>query len=186
MPPEEKAKFVTLAMQRFVEFFGALGPRWGLDASACRIHAYLYLIGRQASATEIAEALGLAEAVVAEALAYLAGYRMVQPAAQSLWQTDGDPWDMLLRGFEERRRREIGPALATLRECHRHALADRANDRAVGMRIGNLLSLVEDLAVLDAQARRLSPRLLRGILGVSSRATRLLDRAFGGKKEERP
>jgi hypothetical protein len=93
-----------------------------------------------------------------------------------------EPWDMLLSGLEERRRREIGPALATLRDCHRAALDDSANDRGMSLRISRLLTLVEDLAALDGQARRLSPRLLRGIVGMSGRAARLADRAFRPSK----
>lgn len=170
------------AVQSFVEYFGALGPRWGLDADACRVHAFLYLLGRPASDREIAPALGLDEAHLGEALSYLAGYRMVDQTGPSLWQTGGDPWDMLLSGLEERRRREIGPALTTLRDCHRAALDDSASDRSISLRIGKLLTLVEDLAALDNQARRLSPQFVRGIVGISGRAARLVDRAFGPRK----
>jgi DNA-binding transcriptional regulator GbsR (MarR family) len=177
---------VTPAIRNFIEFFGALGPRWGLDANGCRVHAYLYLMSRGIAEAEMAEALGLAKTDVANALAYLHGYRMVERAGPSLWQTGSDPWNMLLSGLEERRRREIGPALAVLRDCQARALADGDTDRAVGMRIGKLLALVEDLAAIDAQARRLSPQLLRGIVGVSGRAARFIDRAFGTKKGEKP
>jgi DNA-binding transcriptional regulator GbsR (MarR family) len=171
-------------MQGFVEYFGALGPRWGLDGQACRVHAYLYLLGRPTSDREIARALNLDETCINEALSYLVGYRMVDQPSTSLWQTGGDPWDMLLSALEERRRREIGPALTTLRECHRAALDDSANDRTVSLRIGKLLALVEDLATLDNQTRRFSPRLLRGLLGISGRAARLVDRAVGHRKGE--
>jgi len=170
------------AVESFVAFFGALGPRWGLEADACRVHAYLYLLGRAVSEREIGPALALDEAGLGKALSYLAEYHMADQTSPSLWRTGNDPWDMLLGGLEERRRREIGPALATLRDCHHAAVADRAADPGVGQRIGKLLVLVEDLAVIDSQARRLSPQLLRGILGISSRAARLVDRTFGPRK----
>jgi hypothetical protein len=31
----------TPAMQRFIGHFGALGPRWGIEADTCRAHALL-------------------------------------------------------------------------------------------------------------------------------------------------
>jgi DNA-binding transcriptional regulator GbsR (MarR family) len=37
------------AMQRFIGHFGALGPRWGIEADTCRAHALLYLAGAPTS-----------------------------------------------------------------------------------------------------------------------------------------
>ncbi len=172
---------LSQAVHSFVEYFAALGPRWGLDADACRVHAYLYLLGRAAADQEIASALGFDGIRVNAALAYLAEFRMIDQTG-SLWLTGGDPWDMLVRGLEERRRREIGPALSTLRTSYRTAADDASGDPGIQLRIGKLLTLVEDLAALDGQARRLPPALLRGIVGMSGRAARLVDRAFGSRK----
>ena len=40
-------------------------------------------------------------------------------------------------------------------------------------------SLVEDLAAIDMQARRLSPQRLRQLVGIGGRAARFIDRTFG-------
>lgn len=166
------------AVARFVDYFGALGQRWGLPAEACRVHAYLYLVARPVPESDLAAALRLDAAAFRDALAFLIEYRMVDRQAPASWRTDGDPWDMLLRGLEQRRQRELPAALSTLRDCHREALAEKAAGRSVAGQIGKVLELVEDLAALDAQAQRLSPRLLRGLVGISGRAARLADRAF--------
>lgn len=79
---------------------------------------------------------------------------------------------MLVAGLSRRREQEVGPALATLRECHREA---RPQDPALAARIAKLLTLAEDIAAVDAQASRISPRLMRSVLGLSSRAARLLN-----------
>lgn len=170
------------AMHRFIEFFGELGPRWGLEAVPCRVHAYLYLIARPAREDDIASVLQLDAAAVTTALAYLARWRMVTQNGPSLWQVGGDPWDMLMSGLEERRRDEIAPALSTLRECHASALRENAASPSVGRRIGTVLELVEDLAAIDVQARRLSPQFLRQMVGLSGRAARFMDRTFGGRR----
>jgi len=44
----------------------------------------------------------------------------------------------------------------------------------VQRQIARLLDLVEDIAAIDAQARRLSPATLRGLLGVGARISRLV------------
>jgi DNA-binding transcriptional regulator GbsR (MarR family) len=162
------------AIRGFVDYFGGLGARWGLPAEACRVHAFLYLAGSPADQAQIGDAIELSPDAVGEAIAFLVDYRMVQAAGPGAWATGDDPWEMLTSGLAERRRREVEPGLATLRECHRLAAQ---SDRGVALRIGKLLTLAEDLAALEMQARRVSPQVLRGLLGLSSRAARLLTRS---------
>jgi DNA-binding transcriptional regulator GbsR (MarR family) len=168
---------------RVVDFIAELGPRWGLPAEPCRVHAYLYLIDRAAAEVEICAALGIEAAACAAALAWLADMRLAAPVGTG-WRTDGDPWELLLRALEERRRRETAPALSLLRTCRREALSEPADEPAVAGQIGRLLELVEDLAAIDVQARRLSPRTLRQLVRFGGRAARFLDRSPG--RRERP
>jgi DNA-binding transcriptional regulator GbsR (MarR family) len=170
-------------MQRVVDFLADLGQRWGLPAEACRVHGYLYLVARPVGDEELGEALGLDAASVRGALAWLADYRLIERSADSWW-TASDPWDLMLRALEERRRREVEPALTILRECRDAALAEKRRDRVVGLQIGKLLALAEDLAAIDAQARRVSSRTLRQLVGFGGRAVRLLNRTLGRRGEE--
>jgi DNA-binding transcriptional regulator GbsR (MarR family) len=172
----------TSSMKTFIDYFGDLGARWGLDANACRVHAYLYLMARPAIATEIAEALAFDAASVDAALAYLAEWRMATPSGTDRWSVGADPWQMLFAGLEERRRRELAPALSTLRACRADAVRDETVAPAIRRRIGKVLDLVEDIAAIDLQARRLSPAVLRGLVGLSGRAARFMDRTLGGHK----
>lgn len=168
------------ATRSFVDYFGGLGPRWGLDAQACRVHAFLYLSGGRVTASVIADALGLKEDDVGAALRYLADWRVAEEIEKGKWQTGSEPWDMLFAGLEERRRREIGPALTTLTECYDEARKARV-DRAVLRRIGTVKALVEDLAELDTQVRRVPPRLLRAVVSVGGRAAWLAGRIRAGR-----
>jgi DNA-binding transcriptional regulator GbsR (MarR family) len=173
------------ATHRFIDYFGELGPRWGLPSDACRVHAHLYLVARPAAPEEITATLPIDAASLAQAVMFLTDYGLIAPVARGGWRTSSDPWDMLVRGLDERRRRELPVALATLRECHREALADTTR-RPLAGQIGKLLALVEDLAALDAQAQRFSPQLVRGLVGVSGRAARFIDRALRTRKGETP
>jgi DNA-binding transcriptional regulator GbsR (MarR family) len=175
-----KKASVSPSMRRVIGFLGELGQRWGLPAESCRVHGYLYLVARPVTDSELGEALGLNAMSLRDALAWLADYRLIERSGAS-WRTDGDPWDLMLRALEERRRREVEPALAVLHECQQAAVAEDGRDRLVGLQIGKLLALAEDLAAIDTQARRFSPRTLRQLVGFGGRAARLLDRTFGRK-----
>lgn len=173
------------AMRSFVDYFGELGPRWGLDCQACRVHAFLYLTGGTTLAGDIAGPLGLDLSQVREALRYLADWRVAEEDSPGAWRTGSEPWDMLFAGLEERRRREIGPALKTLTQCYGDAREARV-DRALLRRIGAVKALVEDLAALDSQVRRFSPRWLRAATALGGSAARLADRVRGLRKTEDP
>jgi len=168
------------SMQRLIEFLGELGQRWGLPAAACRAHGYLYLVARPVPESELGKSLGLRGKSLADALAWLAEYRLAT-CVDRLWRTDTDPWELMLRALQERRQREIEPALELLRDCHGGAGSKPNQDRVVRQQVGKLLALVEDLAAIDMQTRRLPPRALRQLVGVGGRAARLLDRTFGRK-----
>jgi DNA-binding transcriptional regulator GbsR (MarR family) len=173
---------LSSAGRRFVDYFGELGARWGLPSDACRIHAYLYTVAEPVSESSIAHALEYEPAQVADALAFLLDYRMAQRTGQG-WRTSDDPWAMLAGGLEERRRRELAPALAILGACHREALSDGQTDPAAVRQMGKMLALAESLAALDAQVQRLSPQVLRGLVDVSGRAARFMDRTFGTRRK---
>ena len=158
------------ARAALVEWLGDLGPRWGLPADACRVHGHLYLTARPATAAELSAAVGLGEAAVGDALAWLAAQDLAEEVEPSLWRTDADPWALVTRSLEQRRARELGPAIDVLRAGRRDAAADPVLSR----QIGRLLDLVEDIAAIDAQASRLSPATLRTLLGVGGRISRFI------------
>jgi DNA-binding transcriptional regulator GbsR (MarR family) len=175
----------TPSMRKFIDYFGELGARWGLDGDACRVHAYLYLAAHPATENDIASALAFDAPRVSRALGYLSEWQMVTPSGAALWSVGADPWQMLFSGLEERRRRELEPALATLRECRADAVRDAASTPSVRHRIGRVLDLVEDLAAIDLQARRLSPNVMRSVIGLTGRAARFMDRTLGTRRRGR-
>jgi DNA-binding transcriptional regulator GbsR (MarR family) len=167
-----------LSVRRVVDYLGDLGTRWGLPAEPCRVHGYLYLMGRPVSESELDTSLDMDTTAVSAALSWLAEYRLAESQG-TVWQTDSDPWELMLRALEERRRREIGPFLDVLRASQQSVAGKDADGRHVALQIGKLLALAEDLAVIDMQARRLSPQTLRRMVGFGGRAARFMDRTLG-------
>ena len=166
------------AMQRLLDFLSELGPRWGLPADACRVHGYLYLTRRPASEHELNAALRVDRETIANALEWLKDFGLVAPMPDAAWRTESDPWELMVRALDERRRRESGPVLDTLRECQRMA-AEHKDDPILRQQIAKLLALAEDLIAIDAQANRLSPSTLRQMMGLGAWAARFLDRTIG-------
>ena len=113
------------------------------------------------------------------ALTWLTEYRLIEGEQSGRWQTQSDPWDLMMRALDERRRRELTPALDLLRECQGAAAVENRQDRVVSLQIGKLVALAEDLAAIDMQARRLSSQTLRQMIGVGGLAARFIERTFG-------
>jgi DNA-binding transcriptional regulator GbsR (MarR family) len=160
------------ARRRLLDWLADTGSRWGLPPEACRVHGHLYLTANPASVQELTEAAALSEADVKAALEWLRHERLVEEVPPGQWRTTSDPWDAVSRTLESRRARELGPALALLRDAGR----DAAGDPVLSRQVRRLLDLVEDIAAIDAQARRLPPAALRALLGAGGRVARL----FGG------
>jgi DNA-binding transcriptional regulator GbsR (MarR family) len=170
------------ATERVVDFLGDLGSRWGLPAQACRVHGYLYLSARPFAEAELSAKLNLSESALCEALAWLAEYRLIERTRSDTWRTDSDPWGLMMRALEERRRRELGPARDLLRDCRRAALAEGGHQRTVVSQIEKLLRLFEDLAAIGRQTQRLSPSNIRHLVGLGGLAARVLDRTLGRRE----
>ena len=173
------------AMRHFVEYFAELGPRWGLSGATCRVHALLYLAGGPVGEQEIEAALDLAPEDRAAALKDLAEWKMVRRTDGGRWDAGGDPWELMLAGLEQRRQRELEPAMELLTRCEDEARRDGRTPAGIARRIADMRTLVEDLAAIDLQARRLSPRRMRQMIGLGGRAARVLNRAMPGRQPRR-
>jgi len=114
-------------------------------------------------------------------LAFLVDYHLIEPVGRSKWRTDTDPWELLVKGLEERRRRELPDALDTLQACHAAAKQNPKKPNST-RQIEKMLRLVEDLASLDAQMQRIPPKFLGKFVSVTGRAARILDQTFGSAR----
>lgn len=143
-----------------------------MPADACRVHGLLYLVARPLSTNAIGTELSLTPAVTEKALSWLVDEELVQRNGEG-WATQADPWLLMLQTLEKRRQRELAPALTVLEPWRR---SGRAGDPLVARQAKRLLELVNDLAAIDAGTKRISPHMLRRVIGIGGRAARL----FGG------
>lgn len=162
------------AKREFTDLIGKLGAAWGLPANACRVHALLYLNSTPTKITVISESLDLSSETVIEALGFLIDYELAWTKDDQSYEAHDDPWDAMLKGLDQRRNRDLPEMKASLSACLDRFQTASRNE---ALQVSKMIKLVDDLSAIHAQAFRFSPRVLRGVVGVSGRAARL----FGGR-----
>jgi hypothetical protein len=165
---------LTPAAMDIVCWLGELGPRWGLPADACRVHAMLYLVARPVPPQALAIQLSLDCVRIDAALAWLSQDGLATATAGG-WTTGADPWALMMQALEARRAKELTPARDVLQNWRRDG---KDEDPIVARQATRLLNLVENIAAMDATAHRLSPEAVHRLVVVGGRAARMFDRVF--------
>lgn len=131
---------MTPLVERFVLHWGEMGTKWGINRTVAQVHAVLYLSPTPLNAEDLVELLGVARSNISTSLRELQGWGIVTVVHQlgdrrDHFQTSGDVWEMFRRILEERKRRELDPTVALLREL---AAETKGSDPFVRQRIGAL------------------------------------------------
>ncbi len=155
--------------RQFILHWGEMSSRWGINRSMAQIHALLYLSTEPLNAEQISETLALARSNVSTSLRELQAWGIVKVVhllgdRRDFFETMKDPWKMLLTILEQRRRREIDPTIAMLRECIDQAESSGDADEHARQRMLELLELLETLTDWYEQVGRLSPSVQKKVL----------------------
>lgn len=142
-------KNLTPVTRQFILHWGEMGTRWGINRTVAQIHALLFTSERPLNAEEIVDALGVARSNVSNSLKELQNWGIVRVVhlandRRDHFESMKDVYEMFRVIAAERKRREIDPTLAVLRECV--AEADRqknASDRHTRERLAGLLEFFE-------------------------------------------
>src|ERR1700683_514277 len=113
---------LTPVQKKFILHWGEMGTRWGINRTVAQIHALLFISPRPLHAEEIVEALNVARSNVSTSLKELQGWGIVKMVhvlgdKRDHFESMKDVWEMFRVVLDERKRREIDPTLAMLREC---------------------------------------------------------------------
>jgi DNA-binding transcriptional regulator GbsR (MarR family) len=141
---------LTPVMHRYIVHWGEMGTRWGINRSVAQIHALLYLAPAGLHADEIAETLGIARSNVSVGIKELLAWELVQVNhvlgdRRDFFAAQKDPWEVIRVIVEGRKRRELDPTLAFLRECAAELEKDPATPAEVRERILGQLEFMETL-----------------------------------------
>lgn len=170
---------LTPVMQKFVLHWGEMGWRWGINRSVAQVHALLMLSPKPLPADEIAETLTVARSNVSTSLRELQGWGLVRAVhllgdRREHFETLADVWEMFLVVLRERKKRELDPTLAALRECAREAKTGKEDAAHTTRRIEELADFMELSSGWVEQAQGLSPKAARRLLTLGDKVFRLV------------
>jgi DNA-binding transcriptional regulator GbsR (MarR family) len=158
---------LTPTIQRCVLHWGEMAGRWGISRSVAQIHALLLLAPAPLTADDIAETLNVARSNVSVSLKELQAWDLVQVThvlgdRRDYFQARKDIWEVLTTIVDGRKRREIDPTLAMLRECASESNHDSETPQEVKERLASMLEFLEEMSGWYDQIRAMPrPTLLK-------------------------
>lgn len=170
-------------VKSFVNHFGEMGSRWGINRTVGQIYALIFVSPRPVNADEIAEALEFSRSNVSMGLKELQAWRLVRLRHQSgdrreYFDAPSDAWEIFRTLAEERRRREIEPTLSMLR----NALIEQPTsdeDRIAQERMKGMHDLIELMTTWFDDVQHMDSKTLAQLMKMGSKVQRLLE--FTGK-----
>ena len=141
---------LTPVMHRYIVHWGEMGSRWGMNRSVAQVHALLYVSPEPLNADEIGETLGIARSNVSGGLKELLAWDLVKVThrlgdRRDFFVAQHDTWEVIRVIVEGRKRREIDPTVAALRDCVAQLENDKETPAAVRERIATQLEFLETL-----------------------------------------
>jgi len=172
---------LTAVMEKYIEFWGEEGTHWGIERNVARIHGLLYLTGQALDEHEIATTLALSHEQAMNGLNELRSWKLVKalPAAGDQPQhfmALKDPWESFYHLMEDRKRRELDPTLAFLRQCLYECQQDGETPQQVQQRIKAALEFLEILDSWYYQVKGLPKTVLLKLIKLGTKIKYFLGR----------
>ena len=166
-------------MQKFILHWGEMGWRWGINRSVAQVHALLMLSAKPLPADEICETLDVARSNVSTSLKELQGWGLIRVVhvfgdRREHFETLKDVWEMFLIILRERKKRELDPTLAALRECADEAGANKADTEHTARRLRELIDFMELTTAWAEKAQSLSPAAAKRLATLGEKVFRLV------------
>lgn len=124
---------LTPFIRNFILHWGELGTKWGINRTVAQIHAFLFISEEPKNAEDICTALGVARSNASNSLKELQNWGIVKVVhlpgdRRDHFESMTDVYEMFRVIAEERKRREVDPALRMLRECSEEADAAKGKE----------------------------------------------------------
>jgi HTH-type transcriptional regulator, glycine betaine synthesis regulator len=149
--------------QEFVGLWRRMSSLWGISPTMAEIHGLLYITGAALSMDDIMARLGISRGNVSMNLSKLVEWGLVRRIHQrgdrrDYYESLHDVWEMFTLVAAQRKRREIDPILATLRECKDQlspeTIGAAAEDNAVQKQRLRVQDLLSFLSLMDSLSQR--------------------------------
>src|SRR5437899_1049737 len=156
-----------------------MGTRWGINRTVAQIHALLFISPKSLPAEDIAETLDIARSNVSTSLKELQGWGIVKlihimDDKRDHFESMKNVWEMFRVVLDERKKREIDPTLAVLRDCIIEAEKDRAGDEYTEQKLRELAEFFETTTAWYGQIRQWPTGALTRFVKLGDKARKLL------------
>ena len=133
------------ARDEFVSQWGAIGSAWGINRTMAQIHALLITAPAALSTDEVMADLKISRGNAHSNLRDLVSWGLVRSVVRKgerkeFFEAEKDVWRMFCIVIRERRRREMRPALAVLKDCSDRTRGLKGNDAVAFNKQLNALS----------------------------------------------
>jgi len=118
----KSAAALRQARDEFVSQWGVIGSAWGVNRTMAQIHALLITAASALSTDEVMAELKISRGNAHSNLRDLGSWGLVRSVVRKgdrkeFFEAEKDVWKMFCIIIRERRRRELRPAQAVLKEC---------------------------------------------------------------------
>jgi DNA-binding transcriptional regulator GbsR (MarR family) len=170
---------LTDIQKRFLLHWGEMGTRWGINRTVAQVHALLFLSERPLDAEEITETLQVARSNVSGSLRELQGWGIVKLVhvmndRRDHFESMKEPWEMFRVVLDERKKREIDPTLAMLREALDEMKAKGSKDEVTRQRLESLKEFFEITTNWYGMIRQWPTSVLIRFMKLGDRVLKLL------------
>jgi DNA-binding transcriptional regulator GbsR (MarR family) len=170
---------LTPVQQKFILHWGEMGTRWGINRTVAQIHALLYISPKPLNAEEIAASLGVARSNVSNSLKELQGWGIVKLIhvlgdRRDHFESVKDVWEMFRIVLDERKKREIDPTIAMLRDCVAEAARDKGADKHTEQKLRELGEFFETTSTWYSQISQWPTETLTRFVKAGDRLRKLL------------
>jgi DNA-binding transcriptional regulator GbsR (MarR family) len=123
------------ARDEFVSQWGVIGSAWGINRTMAQIHALLITAPLALSTDQIMDELKISRGNAHSNLRDLVSWGLVRSVVRKgerkeFFEAEKNVWKMFCIIIRERRRRELRPALAVLKECSARTTGLRGTEAA--------------------------------------------------------
>lgn len=169
---------MTPLVRSFVSHFGEMGSRWGINRTVGQIYALLYVTHDHLNADEIGEKLGISRSNVSIGMKELQAWGLVKLERiagdrREYFTTLGDIWEIFRVVAAERRRRELAPTLAVLRESLAQQV-DSPQDQFAQQRMREMHELADLANNWFDDLQRMSPESLAQLMKMGATLQKVL------------
>jgi DNA-binding transcriptional regulator GbsR (MarR family) len=172
MSEKENSDPLTATRDEFISQWGAMGGAWGINRTMAQVHALLMTSNQALTTDEVMADLKISRGNAHQNLRELAGWGLVRSVVRKgerkeYFEAEKDVWRIFCTVARERKRREIEPALRTLRACEEQTRGLRGEKAAAFNRqiraLSDFLSQAESIMdrVSKSEQSTIMPLMLR-------------------------